>query len=452
MLAEKFNPSPEYATREESMFFSRSKIRLVGAIWLAGFSLTGTPAQGAAIGNNSITRFPIATEGVAMSAAFDGTNYLVGLEYNYDGTENQIDTHTGAQMVSSAGATINPLIETSQHGIGSFIAFDGNNYLMVWEDNQGISPANYNFNLYGQFISKGGAPVGPPFAIGFGIDLDGVNILAYGAGKYLVTYTKLIDIAQGEHSGNRYIAGRIISPNGTMGVELRISTGNGNNNTMIFDGTKYFVAWVEDINDYEVRGRFVTPDGVLGAEISINASVAKSDNPLGVAFDGTNYLVTWNDEVGPDEWDVFGQRVKPDGTLEGSPITITSEPGQQMGTSLAFDGTNYFAVWTDMQNDTNKNFLCDAGENTCWDVYGRYISKAGNLVGNKMAINADAENQIGFVTGFNSGKYLILVSSGIQFGYSSIIQAGAVTGVLLTPTAPPAPNFLPALPLLLLNH
>ena len=71
--------------------------------------------------------FPIATTAVAISAAFDGTNYLVGLEYNHNGTAHQIDTHVGAQMVSSTGDKIGPVIENSQHGICQSIAFDGTN-------------------------------------------------------------------------------------------------------------------------------------------------------------------------------------------------------------------------------------------------------------------------------------------------------------------------------------
>ena len=387
--------------------------------------------------------FPIATTAVALSAAFDGTNYLVGLEYNHNGTADQIDTHVGAQMVSSTGAKIGSVIETTQHGIAQSIAFDGTNYLMVWEDNQGLSPTNCNLALYGQFISKAGTAVGTSFVISSGIEYDGINILSYGSGKYLVTYTKLINIAQCENSTNRYIAGRIIFPDGTMGSEFRISTGNGAKNSMTFDGTNFFVVWVEDSQDYEVRGRVVSPTSALGTEISINATTAPSDNiPPTVAFDGTNYMVVWNDEVnaGTGDWDVFGQLVKPDGSLVGGVINIAQETGGQFAASIAFDGANYFAVWIDMQNDTDKDGVCDAGEGTCWDVYGQYISKDGALVGNKVAISTDAGNQLG-VVGYNNGKYLVLVSSGIVLG-DGITQGGDVYGIFITPSDTPALKYI----------
>ena len=379
--------------------------------------------------------FPIATttgREMAISAAFDGTNYLVGIQTITNGLPSNI----AAQMISSTGSTVGALIDTCRTGTGSSIAFDGTNYLMIWEDDIG---GHWNefayFTIYGQFISKAGAKVGSPFAISSsGIEFDGINILSYGGGKYLATYTKLINPANGENSDNRYIAGRFIQPNGTLGSEFRISTGYGAKNTMTFDGTNFFVIWVEDSQDKEVRGRFVSPTGVLGTEISINASAAPSDNPLAVAFDGTNYLVAWNDEMSAGEWNIFGQLVKPNGTLTGGPITIENNTDQQMITSIAFDGTNYFVVWVDMINDANNDGICDAGEGTCWDVYGRYIGKDGTPAGNKFVINNDAENQIGFVTNYHNNKYLVVVNSGIVLGENGI-QGGDVYGMFITPPA-----------------
>lgn len=380
-----------------------------------GFSITATSIGEASIG-----------------AAYDGTNYLVGIETNINGLPGNIV----AQMVSSTGSKIGSLIDTGRTGIGSSIAFDGTNYLMVWEDDIG---GHWNdsayFTIYGQFISKAGAKVGSPFAISSaGIHFDGINILSYGGGKYLTTYTKLINPANGENSDNRYIAGRFIEPNGSLGSEFRISTGYGANNTMTFDGTNFFVVWVEDSQDKEVRGRSVSPAGVLGTEISINASSAPSDNPLAVAFDGTNYLVVWNDEISAGEWNIYGQLVKPNGTLTGSPITIENSAGAQMATSIAYDGLRYIAVWADMNNDADYDGICDAGEGTCWDVYGRYIGKNGVPEGAKFVINSDPGNQLGFVTGYNNGKYLIVLNSRLLIGDNGI-EGGDVYGMFITPPA-----------------
>lgn len=185
----------------------------------------------------------------------------------------------------------------------------------------------------------------------------------------------------------------------------------GNNNGS-FDGTNFLVVWTDDSNDYEVKGRFVSPAETLGTEFSINASTYPSDNPLTVAFDGTNYLVVWTDEISTENWDVFGQIVDKSGSKVGGVISISTAAGQQFLPSIAFDGTNYLVTWTDMRNDANDNGVCDSGEGTCNDVYGQYVSKAGALVGSEFVINNDSGNQFGGVTGFNNGKYLVILSTG----------------------------------------
>lgn len=379
--------------------------------------------------------FPIATTGAAQSYSFDGSKYLVGIE-NHLTSPSSI----GAQMLNSDGTKSGSLIPTGRTGIATNVAFDGTNYLLIWEDdNGGASNGTTGWQVWGQRISKAGAAVGSPFAISStGIWFDGARPMTFGGGKYLVTYTKLIVPANGDNSTNRYIAGRIVNPDGTMGSEFRISTGYGKSSDVAFDGSKFFVVWCEDFGDTEVRGRFVSTAGVPDTEFSINASAAPSDNPTSVAFDGTNYLVVWNDEVGGQgtgTWDVYGQLVSPGGAKIGGVITITNEPGPQMATSVAFDGANYMAAWMDMKNDANGNAVCDTGEGTCWDMYGQYISQDGKLVGGKIVINTDAGNQMGGV-GFANGKYMAIVNSGVVMGQGGINQVGSANALFITPPTP----------------
>jgi hypothetical protein len=111
---------------------------------------------------------------------------------------------------------------TNSTGIATNAAFDGANYLLIWEYDPGGAGAG-RFQIYGQFISKAGAFVGSAFAITTpGIWFDGIKTMAFGGGRYLVTYSRLIDPSQGD---NRRIAGRIVSPDGAMGDEFIISGG-----------------------------------------------------------------------------------------------------------------------------------------------------------------------------------------------------------------------------------
>lgn len=359
----------------------------------------------------------------AGHAAFDGTNYLLALESNIQ------KASVAAQLVSSSGDKIGTVIPVGQAGQSccSAVRFDGTNYLMIWENDQGIKNSPAPFMIYGQFINTSGVAMGQPFAMTTaGIYQDGLQVLAYGAGKYLLTYTRLIVPENGSEWNNRYIAGRIISPDGAMGDEFRISTGYGATSGVAFDGINFFVAWIEDSLDQEVRGRFVSPTSILGQEISINNSAAPSDNPPAIAYDGTNYLVLWNDEVDvvQEDWDIFGQRVSPNGDLVGGVIpVVNNETGQQALPTLVFDGSKYLAVWTDAANDANNDDVCNAGEGTCWDVYGQYLNTDGTLDGSRITINTDGGNQLGVVAASSlDGRSLVLVNNGIVPGEGGFVH------------------------------
>ncbi len=65
-----------------------------------------------------------------------------------------------------------------------------------------------------------------------------------------------------------------------------------------------------------------------------------------LAFDGTNYLAVWADNRRGTEWDVFGSRLSPSGAVldpSGIPIAIGVN---RLDSAVAFDGTNYVVVWS----------------------------------------------------------------------------------------------------------
>ncbi len=366
-----------------------------------------------------------------MSVAFDGTNYLVIID---DGCFSNVGSNNpgniGVQFVSQSGPLVGSKIPVGNGFCRPhFVAYDGTNYLMVW----GITGAALDSgSINGQRIDKNGNLLGTAFQItSWTPDNGDLAGIAYGGEKYLVVYFK-------QGTANSIVYGRLVSPDGSMGGEIQISTGFGEFglDNVVFDGTNFLVVWTDDVDDSTVKGRFVSPAGTLGTEFTINASTSPSDNPLTVAFDGTNYLVVWMDEVGgfdSGEWDLFGQLVDTSGNLVGGVINISTAPGEQFSPFIAFDGTNYLVTWTDMRNDASKNFACDAGEGTCFDIYGQYISKSGTLVGSEFVINADSGNQLGGAVAFAGGKYLALVNTGVSFDSTGEFLGGDVIGTFITP-------------------
>lgn len=379
-------------------------------------TITATLAPG--VGNT----FPIAntTSGeMSLTAAFDGTNYLVAI-----GTEEQSGgpMSSNAQFIDLNGSLVAPLISSGCDGM-PLVGFGGTNHLHVGGDCD-----TWNQEVWGRFVSPSGT-VGTNFLIA-GTDAEN-NGVAFGGGNYLFVYTRLVNEATGESK----VHGMLVDPAGNVGNEITISTGYGVggvlNVAFDFDGSRFLVVWVDATNNYEVKGRFVGTTGTLGTEFTINASPEFSHNPLTVAFDGTNYLVVWSDKAGGITQDLYAQLVNTSGNLVGDVITISIATGEQGLPSIAFDGTNYLVTWTDSRNDANGNSVCDAGEGTCTDIYGQYVNTAGVLVGTEFVINDDPGDQLGVVAGFSGWKYLVLINDGVVL--SEPLMWGDVYGVFVTP-------------------
>jgi hypothetical protein len=351
-------------------------------------------------------RFPIATTAgreMTASLAFDGTNFLVAIQGN-----STDDDHVGAQLVSPNGIRVGSLITTGHLGGAPVVAFDGTNYLIIWQD-CGVPCSS---DLYGTFINTAGTAVGSPFLINPSIyDVAG---LAFGGGAYLAVY--YLEEVMLVPSEVRTVRGRLIAPNGTVGAELPISSGYGDHgkNSVAFDGTNFLVVWVDDLSVGTIKGRLVSTTGTLGTETTINTSSNRSDDVVSVAFDGTNYLVVWANQAGGPggEWDLFGQLVDKNGSNVGGVIDVSTAPGTQVFPCVAFGGNEYLITWTDARNDANDDFACDGGEGSCIDIRGRAFARSGLPAGPEIKINAQAGNQFGSPVAFGGSRFLVAWTDG----------------------------------------
>lgn len=376
--------------------------------------------------------FPIATTSTsefAVGAAFDGTNWLVGIQGdNLHSSSSDETAQIAAQLIGSSGSKVGSLIGVNGNGGVPQVAFDGTNYLLVWEDDAN-SPDN---DIYGQFIDTSGVKVGSPFAISQAAGKQHLesNSVVFDGTNYLVVWD---DSRVAEF--DKYVYGQFVSTSGTLvESEIKISANQGQMSSVVFDGTNHLVVWDTGT---AIRGQLSNAGSFVDSEFTINTKQqsVQDYNPVGIAFDGTNYLIVWHDRVGDGgvAWDLFGQLMDASGNLVGGVISVTTEPGTQIFPSVAFDGTNFLVTWNDANNDANGNWTCDSGEGTCWDVYGLYISTAGSLVGSSFAINTYAGNQLTFMAGYGGDKYLVLINNGFAADSEGIITVDDVYGQFITP-------------------
>jgi hypothetical protein len=300
---------------------------------------------------HAATIFPIATNGTvsqaALSAAFSGTNYLIGIE------GDAVDpTAITAQLISMNGSMIGSRIALGRTGGIPFAGFDGTNFMLVWEDDA----THHNDQIYGQRVSPSGALVGSPFTFGptnQSQGMNGVEHLAFDGRNYLVVW----DTGAAHNATNGDVYAALFSPTGSLIVPV-ISISSGAiaaiAPAVAFGKTNYLVAWSNSnrrsggTNFYDIYGEFISTNGTQGSAFIISQTTSMTYNPCRAAFDGTNFFVGWNKDTGvglppnqPNYWNLYGRLVSPAGTFSGNEIAMVTDTNNPTIPSLAFDGANY---------------------------------------------------------------------------------------------------------------
>jgi len=164
-----------------------------------------------------------------------------------------------------------------------------------------------------------------------------------------------------------------VDPAFQVGVNTGHGTAMGSQNAsaVAFDGTNYLVVWADRRNDhdYDIYGTRVSPAGSVLDPAGIRISIAAGDQEApAVAFDGTRYLVVWQDYRSGSTYDIYGARVSTAGTVvDASGIAVTTAANSQQVPDVAFDGARYLVVWQDYRSGSN------------YDIYGARVSTAGTV-------------------------------------------------------------------------
>jgi|GEM_PF-2968453 len=350
--------------------------------------------------------FPItATAGneLGLSAAFDGTNYLVGIQGDAAGQKN-----ITAQMISQTGTLVGSRISVGRTGEWCpAVGFDGTNYLMVWPDDAN-SP---NDDIYGQFVSPSGTLVGSPFAISTAPGRQGncspILPVIFDGTNYLVVW-------EDYYNEESDIYGQLVSPSGTLvGSEIPIATdnfGDGDDDkgaSVAFDGTNYLVVFSAErrtglYDGEDIYGQFVAKNGSLvDPNFIIDQNDYPSSNPTAVIFDGTRYVASFWDELSPQHDAYYARFVAKDGAVSPTRITLYEGQTSPLGCFVqGFDGTNYLVA------------LSEGGPVTPYTAKGRYYDINFNAVGDWFTIfnTQNSKVPLGPCVVFADNKYLAVAT------------------------------------------
>ena len=164
-----------------------------------------------------------------------------------------------------------------------------------------------------------------------------------------------------------------------------------------FDGTHYLMGLVS--NHYDLSAQFISDGGSLfGSRFSLEAT----GTGLNIAFDGTNYLAVWTDPfpffAGGDTsgiGDLHGQYISTSGSFVGTPFTIVTGVNLKFGQGrggLTFKDTDYLLLY-------------EKGGNHQDHLYGQLIDKSGNLVGSPIQISGNYARDM--ACGYDGTNYLM---------------------------------------------
>ncbi len=292
------------------------------------------------------------------------------------------------------------------------IAFDGTNFLVVWQDlrKDGYSHIRgCRVNQNGQILDKGGFTISVTEPYGYSPDVtfDGLNYLvAWRNGKHDITAVRVTTDAEvldtsaimvsglpPSTRGNPVVAtcgtniltvwtqsgvyGARVSPQGVVLDPTPILISGEYHHpfhpSAAFDGTNYMVVWQDSYSPswdtcYKyIRGARISTSGILIDTIPITFFSYEISshfpdiehiklNPC-ICFGANNYMLLWNfvDFLTDYNENIYGLRISPDGVvLDTNNIPVSCVPGNQIFPSVAFDGSEFLAIWQDFRNDENS--------------------------------------------------------------------------------------------------
>jgi hypothetical protein len=279
------------------------------------------------------------------AVAFGGGHYLVTW-WQDDGT--LVSVH--ARMVNTDGTVVGTasIPISAEDALDDAVAWNGQSFLVGFTgfgDPAGIRVTQVSGDgTVGSQVSMTttGAFVGHP-RIGVGTNLDAV---AWEDGNGTTDFT------------NRMFAGRL-GRDGTVlepgGVRLSANESDETQVKLASAGDSFLIAWRRDAAPSTIQATVLGDDGALRAEdFTVSRSTGFTSLPA-VVFDGTRYLVAWEDERG-DLPAVFGSLVGTDGTALAaddtklSNVTVGTNFDQ---TALAWNGSRYLVVFQGQRDGVN---------------------------------------------------------------------------------------------------
>jgi hypothetical protein len=301
------------------------------------------------------------------TVAFNGTTYLVGWWDQRNGSgANGYKKDFYATRVTVGGTVFNPSgIPISTNLISGVdspkVTASGTNFFALWRGG-GV--------VYGARLSSTGTVQGTNgIPITFGPNAQWRPAVAFNGSNYLVVWEDerhtTMTLDDTHLYGTRVTrAGTVLDPSG---IDIGPAVARGTP-AVAASGHDFLVVW-EGGND--AFGSLVTGAGVVGVRnVPITTTAYNAQVPATVAGNGNGWLVVWTDGRNlASRPDIYGARVSTAGVVaDPAGIALCTLDGQQHSPAVAASGSDYLAVWQDKRLATNVDNL---------EVFGTRVSGEG---------------------------------------------------------------------------
>jgi hypothetical protein len=246
----------------------------------------------------------------------------------------------------------------------SSIGFDGNDYLVMWEEDDTVFPSGL---LSGRRLTVDGVPLDSGFIRPRlrdyvcewpNVSEDRENFLVAACFWDTTTFNMGVCCAR-------------ISPQGVVldsGIFLPMGADWQYEPSGASDGTDFLAVWPEDHGQFAaLSAARITAEGTVLDPVGFPVDTAPTykQNPA-TAFGGSVYLAAWADNRDSTGYDIYCARIGTDGSvLDPGGIVVCDETLDQDYPDISFDGANFLVAWHDNRSNMRGN------------IYAARVSPAG---------------------------------------------------------------------------
>jgi hypothetical protein len=347
-------------------------------------------------------------------------NRVSGSFFVYDTEGARID---GSGLVLDAPDPID-VSSAATWQINSATAFDGENFLSVFEDWR-VGPPHYLSDLYAVRTSAAGEPVDAT-----AIEIASAPLrsqeqpdIAFGAGQYAIVYETSTDVAEVRMVRLLPDGTRLDPPSGLL-VGAAQPTGSASRPQIAFNGEHYCVVWYDGFPTTPefLRFRLMGADGAPASDtLGVPDSIGAEFDGFGIAAgaDGS-FLLVWRDFFSDS---IRATRIGPAGTVEQSHTVASTGSWIVENPRVGFNGEAYLVAWA------------QGGPGGEFSLHARALDAEGAPVGATLIVAGPAP-EIHRPAVFADGDSVMVLSGRTAGGLSETLLARVASdGTLLEPAA-----------------